>query len=148
MQDSPLRCDGFAGQHMIVLPEPVRVEARRHPLLRGLHAADAGHERVSASVEKLRREWMRPNRLEELATSAGVSVSHYSALFRRQTGFSPIDFIIRLRIKHACRLLDTTDLSIGQIAARIGFDDAFYFARRFRRVMGCFPRAYRKVQKG
>jgi transcriptional regulator GlxA family with amidase domain len=69
-------------------------------------------------------------------------------LFRRQTGFAPIDFVIRLRVQHACRLLDTTELSIGEIAERVGYPDPYYFTRCFRRVMGRAPRLYRKVPKG
>jgi len=105
-------------------------------------------DRVIASVEMLRRGWNQPHRLEELATAAGVSVTHYSAIFRRHTGFSPIDFLIRQRVQHACRLLDTTELSIAQVAERSGYDDPYYFTRCFRRVMGCSPRAYRKIPKG
>jgi transcriptional regulator GlxA family with amidase domain len=103
---------------------------------------------VVASVETLRRDWQRPHRLEELATAAGVSVTHYSTLFRHQTGFAPIDFLIRLRVQHACRLLDTTRMSIVEVAERVGYPDPYYFTRCFRRVMGCAPRTYRKVQKG
>lgn len=105
-------------------------------------------ERVMVAVETLRRDWQRPHRLDELATAARVSVTHYSALFRRHTGFAPIDFLIRLRVQHACRLLDTTKLSVGEIAELVGYRDPYYFTRCFRRVMGCAPRRYRKVPKG
>jgi AraC-like DNA-binding protein len=105
-------------------------------------------DRVITSVETLRRGWNQPHRLEELATAAGVSVTHYSAIFRRHTGFSPIDFLIRQRVQHACRLLDTTEFSISEVAERSGYNDPYYFTRCFRRVMGCSPRAYRKIPKG
>ena len=108
----------------------------------------SAHERLLASIETLRRDWQRPHRLDELAAAAGMSVTHYSALFRRHAGFAPIDFLIRLRVQHACRLLDTTTLSVGEIAERTGYQDPYYFTRCFRRVMGCAPRAYRKVPKG
>jgi AraC-like DNA-binding protein len=111
-------------------------------------ATRSAQDRVLASIEMLRRDWQRPHRLEELATAAGVSMTHYSALFRRHTGFAPIDFIIRLRVQHACRLLDTTSLSVGEIAEQVGYADPYYFTRCFRRVMGCAPRSYRSVQKG
>lgn len=108
----------------------------------------SARDRIVASVEFLRRDWLRNHRLEELATAAGMSVTHYCALFRRQTGFAPIDFLIRLRIQHACRLLDTTSLSITEIATESGYQDPYYFTRCFRRVMGCAPRDYRSIQKG
>lgn len=112
------------------------------------HGPRTARERVAASVQSLRREWSRSYRLEELATHAGMSVTHYCAHFRTLTGFAPIDFLIRLRVSHACRLLDTTGLQIGDIAAAVGYPDPYYFTRCFRRVMGTSPQGYRKIQKG
>ncbi|MBL9205493.1 MAG: AraC family transcriptional regulator [Opitutaceae bacterium] len=108
----------------------------------------SARDRVLASVETLRQDWQRPRRLVELATAAGVSMTHYCTLFRHHTGFAPIDFLIRLRVQHACRLLDTTTLPVREVAERVGYSDSYYFTRCFRRVMGCSPRAYRQLQKG
>lgn len=111
-------------------------------------AVRTARERVAASIEKLRAEPHRAQRLGRLAAEAGVSVTHYSALFRQRTGFSPIDFLIRQRVQAAGQLLDRTAFSVREIAERVGYDDPYYFSRCFRRVMGCSPRAYRKVPKG
>jgi len=140
---------GFSIRHQVAA-----AAALRHALSTVVHLAHtprdarSAHERVVVSIEALRRDWQRPHSLDELAAAAHVSVAHYSALFRRQTGFAPIDFVIRLRVQHACRLLDTTELSIGEIAERVGYPDPYYFTRCFRRVMGRAPRLYRKVPKG
>jgi transcriptional regulator GlxA family with amidase domain len=98
--------------------------------------------------EHLRENLAQSHRLEELAAAAGLSVPHFCALFRRQTGYAPIDFLIRQRIQRACKLLDTTDKSIAMIATEVGYDDAYYFTRCFRRIVGSPPRAYRKIPKG
>lgn len=108
----------------------------------------SARERIAASVEALRRDWIRPRRLGELAASAGLSPAHYSALFREHTGFAPIDYVIRLRVQHACNLLDTSSQSVNEVAGAVGYDDPYYFTRCFRRVMGCAPRDYRKIPKG
>jgi len=140
---------GFAVRH-----QAAAAAALRHALSTVVQLAHtprngrSAHERVVVSIETLRRDWQRPHRLDELAAAANMSVAHYSALFRRQTGFAPIDFLIRLRAQHACRLLDTTELSVGEIAERVGYPDPYYFTRCFRRVMGRAPRLYRKVPKG
>jgi AraC family transcriptional regulator of arabinose operon len=135
---------GFALRHLVAA-----AAALRH----SLSAADqlgkdqrdprSAEERVARSIMSLRADWQRPHRLKELATAAKTSVAHYSAIFRRQTGFSPIDFVIRLRIRHACRLLDTTSLPVGEVGRQTGYDDPYYFTRCFRRVMGFSPRRYR-----
>jgi len=105
-------------------------------------------ERVAASVESLRRNWISPHRLSELATATGMSVTHYCTHFRELTGFAPIDFLIRLRVRQACRMLDISKLTVSQIATATGFNDPYYFTRCFRRVMGCSPKQYRLIPKG
>jgi AraC-like DNA-binding protein len=140
---------GFAVRHQVAAAAAVRhaLSAVAH-LAHTPRDARSAHERVVVSIETLRRDWQRPHTLDELAAAANVSVAHYSALFRRQTGFAPIDFLIRLRVQHACRLLDTTKLPVGEIAERVGYQDPYYFTRCFRRVMGRSPRLYRQVPKG
>jgi AraC family transcriptional regulator of arabinose operon len=136
---------GFALRHLVAAAAALRHSLSCADQL-GKDSRDprSADERVAKSIESLRADWQRPHRLRELATAARVSVAHYSSIFRRQTGFSPIDFIIRLRIRHACRLLDTTLIPIGEIGRRTGYEDPYYFARSFRRVMGFSPRRYRQ----
>lgn len=105
-------------------------------------------ERVAATVDWMKANLSRATRLEELASVAGMSASHYSALFRQQHGFPPGDFFLRLRIQRACQLLATTQAPIRAIAVEVGFADPFYFTRYFRRVMGLSPRDYRKKPAG
>lgn len=140
---------GYAVRHQVAAAAALRrALSAAVELLVERRDVRSARERVAASIETLRHDWMRPHRLEELATAAGMSVTHYSALFRRHTGFAPIDFVIRLRVQHACRLLDTSKRSVAEVAASVGYDDPYYFTRCFRRVMGCAPRSYRNVQKG
>jgi AraC family transcriptional regulator, arabinose operon regulatory protein len=107
----------------------------------------SAQERVNASVELLRRNWMHPHHLAELSATAGLSITHYTAIFRRITGFSPIDFLIRQRIQQGATLLATSSLPIGEIAPTCGFNDPYYFSRSFARVMGCSPRRYRQTHR-
>jgi AraC-like DNA-binding protein len=111
-------------------------------------ATRSAAERVAAVEARLRRDYARAYRLDELATAAGLSVPHFSDLFRRQTGYAPIDFLLRTRIRKACALLDGSDAPVKQVAAQVGIEDPFYFTRCFGRVMGCSPQAYRGIQKG
>lgn len=140
---------GFAVRHQVAAAAALRhVLSAAVQLAHTPRDARSAHERVVLSIEVLRRDWQRAHRLDELAASAHVSAAHYSALFRRHTGFAPIDFLIRLRVQHACRLLDTTELPVAEVAERVGYQDPYYFTRCFRRVMGCAPRRYRQVPKG
>ncbi len=83
--------------------------------------------------------------LSDLAEECGVSESYLSTSFRKETGMTVTDCISRTRIRQALILLNTTDLSIGEVAARCGFPDANYFSRIFRRQQGMSPTKYRDM---
>ncbi len=140
---------GLALRHQLAAAAALRVSlCKIGEILVERHGVRTARERVAASVEALRQDWLRPHRLEELATGAGMSVTHYCAHFRELTGFAPIDFLIRQRVAQAARLLATTRLTVAEVAAACGYEDPYYFTRCFRRVMGCSPQRYRKVPKG
>jgi AraC-like DNA-binding protein len=127
--------------------------ARLRVVLTGLDEARRT-ARPSSAAEAVRASeaWMRAHLaanidLAGLARAAGLSVPHYSDLFRRQTGYPPKDHFLRLKIQRACQLLDTTDLRVVEVAASLGWEDAFYFSRCFRKITGKSPRAYRAVVK-
>lgn len=81
--------------------------------------------------------------LDEIAASGNVSRSKCCRIFRRYLQQSPIDFLNAYRLKVSCRLLDTTDRSITDIALACGFNHLSYFSRYFCMGYGCTPREYR-----
>ena len=101
-------------------------------------------ERVGRSITYMIEHLDQPLQVSTLAAQAGVSPSHYFALFKRQTGKAPIDFFIRLRMNHARELLDSTGSSVKEVAVTMGYDDPFYFSRVFKSVHRVAPAEYRK----
>jgi AraC family transcriptional regulator of arabinose operon len=89
-----------------------------------------------------------PLRLEDFAREAGLSVSHFSELFRAQTGQSPMAYFIHLRVRLACRLLDLSAKPIKVVAIETGYKDPYYFSRVFKKAMGISPEKYRAIKKG
>lgn len=83
---------------------------------------------------------------EEIAKKFNYSPSHYTASFKRKTGMSPIDYFIKLKIHYACQLLAQSNLKIKDISEKVGYDDAYYFSRLFKQVMGKSPKEYRKAE--
>ena len=81
--------------------------------------------------------------LDQLAAHANMSKYHFSNRYKALTGYSPIKHFLNMKMEHACGLLDGTDLSVGAIASRLGYDDPLYFSRLFSRTVGISPRAYR-----
>ncbi len=102
----------------------------------------------SSTIEFMRQHLDGTIGLEDMARHSGFSIARFSSLFRAQTGFSPVEYFIRLRIQAACRLLDTTAMNITEAARQVGYDDAYYFSRIFRKIMGMPPTTYRKARKG
>ena len=86
--------------------------------------------------------------VEEIAGKFSYSASHFFSLFRKETGMSPLDYFIQLKIQKACQLLDLSSLRIREVAAEIGYDDAYYFSRMFSKVMAMSPKEYRMTKKG
>jgi AraC-like DNA-binding protein len=81
--------------------------------------------------------------LEQLAAYAGYSPSHFSLLFRQQTGQSPLAYLNSMKIERACQLLTTTNMRINQICHKVGIDDSYYFSRLFKKETGLSPKQYR-----
>jgi AraC-like DNA-binding protein len=65
-------------------------------------------------------------------------------VFRKATGQTPIDYLVRLRIQKSISLLRNTDQPIIEIALESGFNDSNYFTRQFRKLTNESPSAYRK----
>lgn len=85
--------------------------------------------------------------IQELSTKAAISGRHFSRIFRANYGTSPMEYIIHLRLQHACRLMGRKDLSITEIALQSGFSDSNYFARLFKKRYGKTPSEYKKRVK-
>ncbi|MGC0143947.1 helix-turn-helix domain-containing protein [Pseudactinotalea sp. Z1732] len=98
-------------------------------------------------LSHLRVHFDQPVAVAELASMAGFSRSHFSALFREATGQSVGAYVRRLRMARACELLVTTGLPVGVIGRSVGYDDPLYFSRQFRLVHGRSPTNFRE-QKG
>lgn len=99
--------------------------------------------RVEVSLRYMIQHLNQPMKVSVLSAMVGLSESSFFALFKCATGLTPLDFFIRLRMQRAAGLLTETTLQIKEIAARLGYDDQFYFSRLFKAVHGLPPREYR-----
>ncbi|HEY9502930.1 MAG TPA: AraC family transcriptional regulator [Pyrinomonadaceae bacterium] len=89
--------------------------------------------------------YARDLRLHELADVAGMSRFHFSREFKRSTGTTPHQYLIRLRVDKAKSLLAEDDLSLTEVGLRSGFSHQSHFTRLFRRLTGTTPSTYRAV---
>jgi transcriptional regulator GlxA family with amidase domain len=99
--------------------------------------------RIADALSFLEAHSDRPVGTKELMELTNMSASTLNRHFQNATGLSPIEFHIQRRIERACLLIRTSGLSMGEISEATGFNDANYFSRQFRKVMGMSPRQYR-----
>jgi len=78
-----------------------------------------------------------------LANEVGCSQSQLFSVFKKHTGYSPINYFNHLKIQKACQYLYATDTLVKEVAAEVGFDDPFYFSRLFTKLIGISPLHYR-----
>lgn len=99
--------------------------------------------RVSAMVRFMTENLARRVDHPMLERASGLSPSRLQALFREVTGYPPLDYLRRLRVEEARRLLADSRLSVKEVAARTGFRDTSHFSKVFRRVDGLSPAHFR-----
>lgn len=86
--------------------------------------------------------------LDDMAMAFGLSKFYFAKKFQKTVGVSPVRYFTEKKIHFACKLLDSGDQSIKSIAAQLGYDDAYYFSRLFKNIMGLSPSQYRKSGQG
>jgi AraC family transcriptional regulator len=84
--------------------------------------------------------------LSEMAAVAGLSVTHFSHLFKNSVGQSPHQFVLQQRVEYAKELLVSWDLRMIDLALACGFKTQQHFARIFRRVSGLSPTEYQRLK--
>src|SRR5690606_34335878 len=104
-------------------------------------------DQITKSIEYMKENLDKAYTIQQLASRFTYSVSHYSDLFKRKTGHSPIQYFNQLKIQKSCQYLCFTDMNIKEICAVIGYEDQYYFSRMFKKLMGISPAKYRNHYK-
>jgi AraC-like DNA-binding protein len=104
--------------------------------------------RIGRTIEFMKEHLNEPLRAATLAGVANMSLPHYFAQFKRVIGGSPIDYLIKLRMEHARRLLSETSWSVKEVAVSLGYDDPLYFSRVFKSINQTAPSDFRARKRG
>ena len=83
--------------------------------------------------------------LEQLSHYVSLSKYHFIHLFKEKTGYSPMNYFIRLKIHKACELLENSLVKVSSISAILGFSNPYYFSTTFKRIIGKSPQHYREM---
>jgi AraC-like DNA-binding protein len=99
-----------------------------------------GHaHRMVRAVEKLRQNFDKPLRIEDIARELSMSISGFHTHFKAVTAMSPLQFQKQLRLQEARRLMLSENLDAAEAGYRVGYDDASHFSREYKRHFGYPP---------
>jgi AraC family transcriptional regulator len=121
----------------------VNGHAVRHHSVR-VHRGGLGPTRLRRVTELVHAEIEDELSLNKMAEAAGLSAAHFSQMFRKSTGESPHQFVLRLRVERAKEMLRAPKARVLDVAIACGFKTQQHFARVFRRACGATPTEYRQ----
>jgi AraC-like DNA-binding protein len=104
----------------------------------------ADRDRAHAAAQLIEERFAEALDLHALAAAVATSPFHFLRCFRQELGLTPHQYLLRTRLRHAVRLLATTDRPITEIALAVGFNDLANFIRTFRAHVGEPPSTYRR----
>jgi AraC-like DNA-binding protein len=125
---------------MQMLTEIILAGSQHHDQLTGyLH-----HSQVETALEFIAQNYAVNISVKDIANTANSSIFHFIRLFKKATGYSPYEYLIKYRINKAKSLLSSTLESVEQISEKIGFDSTSNFIKTFKQIEGITPLRYRK----
>jgi len=104
----------------------------------------APYDRLEAAITHITNSYAEKIDLQTLADLSHLSVSQFKRVFKQHFRVTPTQYLCRVRINAACRLLRETTLTVEVVAQRTGFFDASHFGKQFRTQMGQTPGAFRE----
>ena len=101
---------------------------------------------IAESLAYIEQHYLADISVNDIAKLSNYSERQFLRIFKRSCGCTPTEYIRKLRIRTACRMLRSTPDSITEIASRCGYGDSNYFTRAFKAETGLTPRSYRSQQ--
>lgn len=137
-EDSPTR---LIGQGFLFLDQLVQSSANRQThsdkRLRDFYIKEA--------MSFIELNYQRNISVEEIAAACGLNRSYFGKLFRTAMGEPPQSFLLRYRMNCAAQMLRESRTPIGEIAARVSYENQMHFSRAFKGIFGISPREYRQT---
>lgn len=130
---------GVALAHYLIRRHSVRA------IRQGVYKGGMPTLRLNRVLDFMRQNYAKETRLWELAQLAGMSPHYFCDLFKKSTGLTPHQYLVRCRIDQAKILLRGREFGISQIAKATGFADQSHFSKVFRRIVGVTPTQFRQM---
>lgn len=115
--------------------------------LASIHKYDNAEEAIWSVVRYMEGHFQHALTREQLAKISGLNKEYFSKLFKKVTGKTPKAYLTDIRINNAKRELLRGHIAISDIAAHVGFEEGYYFSRKFKQAVGMAPTEYAAKQK-
>lgn len=148
--DSKISSDFEKLFHVFSVCEPLqrhKLSCRLEEILLGVASRKigmGGARNLSKSLEYIHIYYNKDLKIPDLAKMEFLSNSRYITVFKNHMGMTPSDYIIHLRINVACDLLKNHDMSVKEVAARVGYDNPHFFGKIFKKKIGVSPKDYKE----
>jgi len=100
--------------------------------------------RLSNAIVHMEGNYLSPINISSIAAIAYLSTRQFARIFKSKFSMSPKEYVVYLRLNHACKLMRNSNLNISQIAIESGFSDISFFSRQFKNKYNVSPKEYRK----
>lgn len=100
---------------------------------------------IELAISFIASQYSYPITIEEIASYVGISRTHLFREFKEHLKQSPKDYLTDFRMKEACRLLNSTTLSINSIANSVGYENGMYFSKSFHKKFHITPSQFRQI---
>ena len=114
--------------------------------------AKRSENRSESAVERAKKyideNYRKDISLEDVSQKVDISSYYFSKIFKEETGENFIEYLTKLRMEEAKRLLEDTDMSIKEVCSDVGYSDPNYFSRNFKKYAGVTPTEARELKRG
>ena len=107
---------------------------------------DVTEQKIRQAVAYIEEHYSLPQvNVQDVSRELHISPSHFSALFKRHTGKTFVEYLTGVRVRQASMLLKTTNLCAYEVSEAVGYEDSHYFSQVFKKVTGMTIREYRSM---
>lgn len=99
---------------------------------------------LGSAIEYVDKNYPNNFKISDLANECHMSETHFRRIFQEKMNMTPVEYVNFVRVRKACELIDKTDISMEDVAEKVGFVTPSTFNRNFRRIIGTSPYQWKK----
>lgn len=99
---------------------------------------------LESAIEYVEKNYPNDFKIADLANECHMSETHFRRIFQEKMNMTPVEYVNFVRVRKACELIDKTDISMEDVAEKVGFVTPSTFNRNFRRIIGTSPYQWKK----